>query len=220
EVGELPCPRMAFICCEHEELITVGRDGSRAHLRYESEPTDRQPLRVQWVSRGGGCIHHGPGQLAIYPIVPLRCTGWSVGDYLRRFQAGLQGALNRLHYHTAVPSAGFGIWGHSGLLAAIGVAVRQETTVHGGFLNVNPVSQLARYVETVAMPPHPGDSPVRRPMSSLLAERRVPITMNAVRAALIEGLSEVFQCGQVHIHAAHPMFPRPPEIAGESCAHV
>jgi lipoate-protein ligase B len=35
-------------------------------------------------------VLHAPGQLAVYPIVPLGLFGWTVGEYLRRLQRGMK----------------------------------------------------------------------------------------------------------------------------------
>src|SRR5271154_1817004 len=75
-----------LILCEHPPLITVGRQGSRAHLRWDSEQLRDRNWPVRWVNRGGGCLLHLPGQLAVYPVLPL--------DYLG---LGLQAYLDRLH---------------------------------------------------------------------------------------------------------------------------
>src|SRR5712691_2322736 len=76
----------ALVLCEHPPLITVGRQGSRSHLLCEPEELRARRWRVRWVNRGGGCLLHLPGQLAIYPILPLD-----------RLALGLQSYLDRLH---------------------------------------------------------------------------------------------------------------------------
>ena len=60
-----------LILCEHPPLITVGRQGSRGHIRFDTEELFVRGWPVRWVNRGGGCLLHLPGQLAIYPILPL-----------------------------------------------------------------------------------------------------------------------------------------------------
>ena len=77
--------RVALVLCEHPPAITVGRHGSRAHILYQPEESNRT-LRwpVRWVNRGGGCLLHLPGQLAIYPILPLDRLGLGLQAYLDR----------------------------------------------------------------------------------------------------------------------------------------
>src|SRR5579885_3172882 len=76
----------ALVLCEHPPLITVGREGSPAHIRYDLNDLRTRHWPVRWVNRGGGCILHLPGQLAVYPIVPLDGHGLGVAAYLERLQ--------------------------------------------------------------------------------------------------------------------------------------
>ena len=65
----------ALILCEHPPLITVGRKGSRAHILCGPEELCARRWPIRWVNRGGGCLLHLPGQLAVYPILPLDRLG-------------------------------------------------------------------------------------------------------------------------------------------------
>src|SRR5262249_20903219 len=76
----------AVLLCEHPPLITVGRQGSRAYILCEAEELRARRWPVRWVNRGGGCILHTPGQLAIYPIVALNHLGLGLKEYLERLQ--------------------------------------------------------------------------------------------------------------------------------------
>ena len=75
---------VAILLCEHPPLITVGRQGSPAHIRFSPEELQARRWPVRWVNRGGGCWLHLPGQLAIYPVVPLPRHGLGVRTYLTR----------------------------------------------------------------------------------------------------------------------------------------
>src|SRR5580765_8406119 len=61
----------ALLICEHPPLVTVGRAGSRGHILCEASELQARQMEVRWVNRGGGCLVHAPGQLAVYPIIPL-----------------------------------------------------------------------------------------------------------------------------------------------------
>src|SRR5688572_3217932 len=51
-----------LILCEHPPIITVGRQGSRAHIFCEPEELRARQWRVRWVNRGGGTWLHLGGQ--------------------------------------------------------------------------------------------------------------------------------------------------------------
>ncbi|HEX7379706.1 MAG TPA: hypothetical protein VF278_21460, partial [Pirellulales bacterium] len=81
--------QITLLICEHPLKITVGRQGSRSHIRLSQHELKSRQIEVRWVNRGGGCLVHAPGQLAVYPIVPLEPWSLSVGEYLARLQRGL-----------------------------------------------------------------------------------------------------------------------------------
>jgi lipoate-protein ligase B len=157
--------QVTLLLCEHPTVITIGRGGSPAEVATESTPVKTRQIAVRWVNRGGGALLHCPGQLAIYPIVPLRWHGFSVGEFLDRFQAGLSQALDDLNVPCrtgilpvsdacrteelvgdAHPTR-YGIFGRTGQLAAFGLSVRHWITYYGAYLNVCPAMGWFRLVE-------------------------------------------------------------------------
>ena len=137
-----------------------------------------------------------PRQLAIYPIVPLRWHDFSVGEYLHRLQAALAETLDELGVRIQTLPGRYGIWGRTGQLATLGVAVRDWVTCHGAFLNVCPSLGLFRLVET--------DPIGHTSMSCLVAERCGPVRMPAVRAALVRRVAEALGCDRYHLYTGHP----------------
>ena len=218
--------QVTLLLCEHPTLITVGRGGSPGDVAMQSNLVRSRQVEVRWVNRGGGCLMHSPGQLAIYPIVPLRWHGFSVGEFLHRFQTGIIEAIDDLNVPSrpeperkgteevfadessvgrepltktsSVPLVG--VWGRTGQLAALGVAVRHWITYYGAYLNGCPPMGLVRLVRS---------APVRQaPMSCLVAERCGPVRMTGVRSALVCRLAERFNCDRYHLYTGHPMLRR------------
>jgi len=202
EAGAQDRTRIVVLLCEHPTLITVGRSGSRGHIRLTDKQLRRDRIAVRWVGRGGGGVLHGPGQLAIYPIVPLDQVGWSVGQYMRRLQSAVVGLLERLNISARTRRGIYGVHGRTGLLAAAGVVVRRQTTGHGVFINVNPQMQKYAFIDTDPMADTGAGE--KTTMGCLLAERRSGIRMTGVRAALIESMAEAFESPQYHLFTGHP----------------
>ena len=72
----------ALLICEHPPTISVGRAGSRSHIAVDDDSLRSLGIRTHWVNRGGGCVLHLPGQLAVYPVVPLDRPGFTLNGYV------------------------------------------------------------------------------------------------------------------------------------------
>lgn len=173
EVGRRDDGQIVLLVCEHPDIITVGRGGSSGDINKDSRIIKNRQLEVIYVNRGGGCLLHCPGQLAIYPLAPLDWHGFTVGDFLERLQVGIIETLDDLGIHGRVLPGRHGIWGRTGQLAALGVAVRNWVTYYGAYLNVNPPMGLFRLVDC--------DLEKDSRMSCMVAERCGPVRMTTVR---------------------------------------
>lgn len=189
-----------LLICEHPDIITIGRGGSPADVRLDAKPLRTGQLEVRWVKRGGGCMVHVPGQLAVYPIIDLAWHDFSVGEYLDRFQAGVLEALDELGFSGMTRPPRHGIWGRTGQLVSFGTAVRNSISSHGAYLNVAPAMGLFRLVDT--------DPEEMTRMSCLMAERRQPVRMTSVRAELVRRLADAFGCDRYHLYTGHPWLRR------------
>lgn len=120
---------------EHPPTFTAGRR-TEPHER----PTDGAP--VVDVDRGGKITWHGPGQLVGYPIVRLPETV-GVVDYVRRVEEALIRALRQVGLRTGRIPGRSGVWLPAGVgrperkIAAIGIRVAHQVTMHGFALNVD-----------------------------------------------------------------------------------
>jgi len=194
-------PRVTVLLCEHPEVITVGRSGSRVDIKIPRSELSNRGLTTHWVSRGGGAVLHAPGQLAVYPLVPLAAADLTVGEFLRRFFAAVQNAFESFGVQTAATAQPplSAIYGRTGPLASFGVSVKQGVTLQGVFVSVNPSMQLQRLVD--ATPP---DENGRRSLSCLTAERGASVNMPKVRSALVQSMSEAFEWSTYHLLTGHP----------------
>jgi lipoate-protein ligase B len=188
------------LICEHPASITIGRQGSRCDVKLDAADLAAHELEIRWVNRGGGAVLHLPGQLAIYPIVPLERCGFSVGEYLARLQCGLLAAIVEAGCYQAhlLPSR-HGVWGRTGPLAAIGAAVKNGVSYYGAYVNVCPAMRL---VERVVSDPE-----AELPLSSLLVERHQPVRMSGVRERIARHLADSLTDGRYHLHTGHPLLP-------------
>jgi lipoyl(octanoyl) transferase len=189
-----------LLLCEHPPLITVGRQGSRAHLYCEPHELHAREWEVRWVNRGGGCLLHLPGQLAIYPIVALDQLGLTVPAYLDRLQEVVRDVLAEFSIHGQTRPGQAGVWVGSRLIAAVGVAVRDWVTYYGAALNMHPDLALFRLLRCSAA----GDGP----MTSLERERHGPLRPALVRQRVVEHFCNRFGVSRLSLLSDHPSLSR------------
>lgn len=185
-----------LLVCEHPPLITIGRQGSSEHVLAERAELVSRALRVRWVNRGGGCWVHLPGQLAVYPILPLKSLGLGLSEYTQRLERALVGALGEFDIRAEPRRKEHGIWARCGQLAAVGFAVKQWVSYHGLFLNVAPGLEPFGLVRT---------SSNGSRVSSVVAERCRPVKMPMVREALVRHLTEQLGFAHYHVTTGHPL---------------
>jgi lipoyl(octanoyl) transferase len=190
----------ALLLCEHPPLITVGRQGSRAHIYCGPEELHSRQWPVRWVNRGGGCLLHVPGQFAIYPIVALDRLGLSVPAYLEKLQRVLCDALAEFSIPGRTRPDQAGVWVGHRLIASVGVAVRDWVTYYGAALNVYPDLEPFRLLRCSAA----GDGP----MTSIERERRGPLRPAFVRQRLVEHFCTCFAVSRLSILSDHPSLSR------------
>jgi lipoyl(octanoyl) transferase len=193
----------ALVLCEHSPCITVGRQGSAVHIDLDIYQPPRwatywaTPWSVRWVNRGGGCWVHGPGQLAIYPVLPLQRLGLALPQY----RAELLDVLRLV-------SAEYGVFGAvkdgqlfvgQRPLACFGAAIRDWVTYHGAILNVSPDLTPFRHVRT-------GESDAR--MTSIQRECRRPFRLSQVRECVVETFANTLGFGDVICFTSHPLLTR------------
>jgi lipoyl(octanoyl) transferase len=200
----------ALVLCEHPPLITVGRDGSPAHIRYDLNELRVRRWPVRWVNRGGGCLLHLPGQLAIYPIVPLDRHGLGLAAYIERLERVLVAVLDDFSVPGVTRRGQPGVWVGQRLIAAVGVAVRDWVAYFGAVLNINPDLFPFRWVRT-----SPND---REPMTSLERERRGALRPALVRERLLEHFSTAFAFERMALFSSHPSLDLRPARSGHLTA--
>jgi len=184
--------------------ITIGRLGSRADIALSDDELRSRGLEVRFVGRGGGAVLHGPGQIGIALFASLADLGLgrhAVGTYLERLESGLEGTVRGLRCGAARDSRVHGIFGRTGLLAAIGVAVRRGVAWHGGFLNIQPPLELHRRIKSVSVATGAGT----HTMGSVEADVQRRVRLQDARAALVEHLVDAFEFPQSHIQSGFPI---------------
>jgi len=189
----------ALLVCEHPPLITMGREGSLAHVHCDREELVARQIDVRWLNRGGGTLLHAPGQLAAYPLIPLQERGLGLAEYRRRLERAVIDVCAEFRVPAWSAPDAPGVWTRCGQVAHLGVAVRSWISYHGLYLNVCPPLDLLRLVC--------GQAATAR-VSSLAAERLRAIAMPSARGSLIRHLAAQLGYARYHIYTGHPLLRR------------
>ena len=186
----------ALLVCEHPPIVTIGREGSRAHVLAEPRELVARQMDVRWLNRGGGCLVHAPGQLAVYPILPLERLGIGVAGYRRRLEESVIDTTREIQVPASRRPDEPGVWCRTGQFAFLGAAVKGWISYHGMFINVSPPTDLLKLVRSVK----PGDR-----VTTLAAERCRLTSMHAVRSGLVRNLARRLGYERHHLYTGHPL---------------
>jgi lipoyl(octanoyl) transferase len=188
-----------LLLCEHAPLLTIGRGGSRSHLLVDSKELNASRLDVRWLNRGGGCVVHSAGQLAIYPVIPLERLGLGLLEYRSRLIGSVLDVCRELGIPAWSVAHPAGVAGRGGQFAYAGVSVKRWVAYQGLFLNVGPLLRLQRLVK-------PGANGQKA--TSLEAVRGRVTSMATVRESLIRNLASRLGYAEYHISTGHPLLRR------------
>jgi lipoyl(octanoyl) transferase len=192
--------RAALILCEHPPLITIGRQGSRAHIAYEPEELKARRWAVRWVNRGGGCFLHLPGQLTIYPILPLDRLKLGLQQYLSRLQDVLIALLDDFSIRAEPDPNQTAVCVQGRRIADLGVAVCDWVAYYGVVLNINADLEFLRRIGS--------GRGVDRQVTSIVRERHGPLQPALVRQRLLEHFATHFHFAQTSLFFEHSTLRR------------
>jgi lipoate-protein ligase B len=134
--GQLPGAG-ALLVVEHPPVITIGRRGNpRKHIVASPERLAQLGIEVVETDRGGDVTYHGPGQVVLYPIVPLADRTIGVGSYMRLLEQVVIDTVAAYGIAGERDHCATGVWIGGAKLCAMGVRVRRRITMHGLAVNV------------------------------------------------------------------------------------
>jgi len=134
--------RATVLFVEHDPVITISRrrDASK-HLHADAERLSALGVDVQQTDRGGDVTYHGPGQLVAYSIVNLAELGLNVRKYIGALEQSVIDAVAPFGVAAGRVPGKPGAWvesdGEWRKLAAIGVRIKRNVSLHGLALNVS-----------------------------------------------------------------------------------
>jgi lipoyl(octanoyl) transferase len=123
---------------EFPTVITLGRRGSvKADILCEERDLKEKKIKVLKVERGGEATLHNPGQLVIYPIVPINNLKIKVKDFVCRLEKHSLHILKE-HFNINARTQGHepGIYTEIGKLIFLGLKIQEGISTHGLAINI------------------------------------------------------------------------------------
>jgi lipoate-protein ligase B len=127
-----------LLLLEHRPVYTLGRSASESNVLASEEWLRREGIERAATTRGGDVTYHGPGQLVGYPIVHLGEAGLKVLEYVDALEETLIRAAAAFGVAAGRDARNRGVWAGNDKLAALGIRVSRQVTMHGFALNVSP----------------------------------------------------------------------------------
>ncbi|WP_166820281.1 lipoyl(octanoyl) transferase LipB [Thalassoroseus pseudoceratinae] len=189
----------ALLLCEHPPLITIGREGSRGHIQAEDRELQARRVPVRRLGRGGGTFMHMPGQLAIYPVLPLSRMDVSVMEFRERLEDAVVDVCEELMVPAERQADKPGVFCHHGQVAHTGIAVKRWVTCHGLYLNVNLDLNWLKLVGSNSLATRP---------TTLAAQRTRVTEMSQVRESVVRHVATRFNYDHTNLYTSHPMLKR------------
>lgn len=126
-----------ILAVEHPPVVTMGKRGGPDDVRVgRAELADRD-VDCVITDRGGLATFHGPGQLVVYPILPLREFNIGPSSYVHLLEDVLIATLEEVGISAGRHSCAIGVFVEDRKIASIGVRVRKGVTLHGLALNIS-----------------------------------------------------------------------------------
>jgi lipoate-protein ligase B len=141
------CPD-TLLLLEHRPVYTLGRSAAESHVLYSEERLRALGIERVTTTRGGDVTFHGPGQLVGYPILHLGEARLRVLEYIDALEETLIRAVATFGVEAGRDTRNRGVWVGNAKLAALGIRVSRQVTMHGFALNVSP--RMADYSGIVA----------------------------------------------------------------------
>ena len=132
--GEIPD---TLLLLEHSPVYTLGRSAEAANMLMTDEDLQAAGIAKFETRRGGDVTYHGPGQLVGYPIIHLAEKGLKVLEYVEGIEETLLRTAAAFGIVATRDQRNRGIWIGDDKLAALGIMVSRQVTMHGFALNVN-----------------------------------------------------------------------------------
>lgn len=119
-----------------DSVITTGLRSNENDILWSNEKLKKTGIKKLSIKRGGEATLHSPGQLVIYPVIPLSLFSLKVKDYIVRIENISKEVFSQIGIPTEKKEQNAGLSTSTGKIAFFGVHISQGISQHGLAINV------------------------------------------------------------------------------------
>jgi lipoate-protein ligase B len=125
-----------LLLLEHPSVLTLGKNADLAYVLSDPEELRKRGVAFERSDRGGEVTAHMPGQLVIYPILPLQRLRLAPKLYVEKLLTTVILTLRDFGIEASRDDEQPGVWIGTNKICAVGVRVRERVSLHGLALNI------------------------------------------------------------------------------------
>jgi lipoyl(octanoyl) transferase len=118
-------------CVQHPAVFTQGQAGKAEHVL---KPGD---IPIVQSDRGGQVTYHGPGQVILYTLIPMKHFSLNVRELVKLLENTVIGVLESYGVSSQARLNAPGVYVEDRKIASLGLRIRHGVSYHGVALNVS-----------------------------------------------------------------------------------
>lgn len=146
--------RGAILLVQHPSVITLGRNADRQYILEPEVQLASEGITVVPIDRGGEVTAHNPGQLVVYPILPLREFRLSPKKLVDLLEEIVILTLRRFDIEGVRSDVNPGVWVDQDKICALGIRIKERVSLHGFALNIHNDLNLFRKIVPCGIQDH------------------------------------------------------------------
>jgi lipoate-protein ligase B len=119
---------------ECPSTVTLGIRASAADLGFGEAALLKNGIEIQKVDRGGQATLHNPGQLVLFPVLPIQALG--ARNWVCELAKATVQTLHAFGIDAQWREESPGVYTANGKIASIGIRIRRGVSTHGVSINV------------------------------------------------------------------------------------
>ena len=123
--------RAELWCVQHPSVFTQGQAGKAEHVL---KPGD---IPIVQSDRGGQVTYHGPGQVILYTLIPMKHFSLNVRELVSLLENTVIGVLGSFGVSSQACPDAPGVYVEDRKIASLGLRIRHGVSYHGVALNVS-----------------------------------------------------------------------------------